>query len=289
MIVEKRDTVVVDGMALATELRERLASEVSALIAEGRRAPRLAVVLVGDNPASASYIKGKRRACARIGMDSVEEDLPASATEADVLASIERLNADPGIDGILVQLPLPKQIRTSAITEATSLEKDVDGLHTQNAGRLMAGLPGLRPCTPLGILEVLGRHRVALEGANAVVIGRSILVGKPISLLLLERNATVTMCHSRTRDLAAVCREADVLIAAAGSPLLVKGGWIKPGAAVIDVGVNLIDGRQVGDVDFEAALGVAGLITPSRGGVGPLTITMLLHNTLQAYRQRMPA
>ncbi len=289
MIVEKRDTVVVDGMALATELRERLASEVSALIAEGRRAPRLAVVLVGDNPASASYIKGKRRACARIGMDSVEEDLPASATEADVLASIKRLNADPGIDGILVQLPLPKQIRTSAITEATSLEKDVDGLHTQNAGRLMAGLPGLRPCTPLGILEVLGRHRVALEGANAVVIGRSILVGKPISLLLLERNATVTMCHSRTRDLAAVCREADVLIAAAGSPLLVKGGWIKPGAAVIDVGVNLIDGRQVGDVDFEAALGVAGLITPSRGGVGPLTITMLLHNTLQAYRQRMPA
>jgi len=289
MIVEKRDTVVIDGMALANELRERLASEVSALIAEGHRAPRLAVVLVGDNPASASYIKGKRRACARIGMDSVEEDLPASATEADVLASIERLNADPGIDGILVQLPLPKQIRTSAITEATSLEKDVDGLHTQNAGRLMAGLPGLRPCTPLGILEVLGRHRVALEGANAVVIGRSILVGKPISLLLLERNATVTMCHSRTRDLAAVCREADVLIAAAGSPLLVKGGWIKPGAAVIDVGVNLVDGRQVGDVDFEAALGVAGLITPSRGGVGPLTITMLLHNTLQAYRHRMPA
>lgn len=289
MIVEKRDTVVVDGMALATELRERLASEVSALIAEGRRAPRLAVVLVGDNPASASYIKGKRRACVRIGMDSVEEDLPASATEADVLASIERLNADPGIDGILVQLPLPKQIRTSAITEATSPEKDVDGLHTQNAGRLMAGLPGLRPCTPLGILEVLGRHRVVLEGANAVVIGRSILVGKPISLLLLERHATVTMCHSRTRDLAAVCREADVLIAAAGSPLLVKGGWIKPGAAVIDVGVNLVDGRQLGDVDFEAALGVAGLITPSRGGVGPLTITMLLHNTLQAYRQRMPA
>ena len=289
MIVEKRDTVVVDGMALANELRERLASEVSALIAEGRRAPRLAVVLVGDNPASASYIKGKRRACVRIGMDSVEEDLPASATEADVLASIERLNADPGIDGILVQLPLPKQIRTSAITEATSPEKDVDGLHTQNAGRLMAGLPGLRPCTPLGILEVLGRHRVVLEGANAVVIGRSILVGKPISLLLLERHATVTMCHSRTRDLAAVCREADVLIAAAGSPQLVKGGWIKPGAAVIDVGVNLVDGRQVGDVDFEAALGVAGLITPSRGGVGPLTITMLLHNTLQAYRQRMPA
>jgi methylenetetrahydrofolate dehydrogenase (NADP+)/methenyltetrahydrofolate cyclohydrolase len=156
-------------------------------------------------------------------------------------------------------------------------------------GRLVAGLPGLRPCTPLGILEVLERHRVPLEGANAVVIGRSILVGKPISLLLLERNATVTMCHSRTRDLAAVTREADVLVAAAGSPLLVKGDWIKPGAAVIDLGVNMLDGRQVGDVDFDAALGVAGLLTPSRGGVGPLTITMLLHNTLEAYRHRTGA
>ncbi len=246
-------------------------------------------MLVGDNPASASYIKGKRRACARIGIDSVEEDLPASATEQELLDVIARLNADPSTDGILVQLPLPSQIRASAITEATSPEKDVDGLHTQNVGRLVAGLPGLRPCTPLGILEVLERHRVPLEGANAVVIGRSILVGKPISLLLLERNATVTMCHSRTRDLAAVTREADVLVAAAGSPLLVKGDWIKPGAAVIDLGVNMLDGRQVGDVDFDGALGVAGLLTPSRGGVGPLTITMLLHNTLQAYRQRTGA
>ncbi len=286
MTAEKRATVVVDGMALANELRERLAHEVSALVAAGRRAPCLAVVLVGDNPASASYIKGKRRACARIGMTSLEEDLPASASEADVLAVIARLNADPAVDGILVQLPLPKPIRATAVTEATSPEKDVDGLHTQNAGRLMAGLPGLRPCTPLGILEVLARHRIALEGANAVVIGRSILVGKPISLLLLERNATVTMCHSRTRDLAAICREADVLIAAAGSPLLVKGDWIKPGAAVIDLGVNVVGDRQVGDVDFDGALGVAGLLTPSRGGVGPLTITMLLHNTLEAYRRR---
>lgn len=287
MTAEKRATVVVDGMALANELRERLANEVSALLAAGHRAPCLAVVLVGDNPASASYIKGKRRACARIGITSLEEDLPASASEADVLAVIARLNADPAVDGILVQLPLPKSIRATAVTEATSPEKDVDGLHTQNAGRLMAGLPGLRPCTPLGILEVLARHRIALEGANAVVIGRSILVGKPISLLLLERNATVTMCHSRTRDLAAICREADVLIAAAGSPLLVKGDWIKPGAAVIDLGVNVVGDRQVGDVDFDGALGVAGLLTPSRGGVGPLTITMLLHNTLEAYRRRM--
>jgi len=289
MTVEKRDTVVVDGMALAKDLRERLRDEVEGLVAADRRPPRLAVVLVGDDPGSASYIKGKRRACARIGMDSVEEDLPASASEADVLAVIARLNAAPEVDGILVQLPLPKQIRASAITEATSPEKDVDGLHTQNAGRLLAGLPGLRPCTPLGILEVLDRHRIPLEGANAVVVGRSILVGKPVSLLLLERNATVTMCHSRTRALAAVTREADVLVAAAGSALLVKGDWIKPGAAVIDLGVNLVDGRQVGDVDFDAALGVAGLLTPSRGGVGPLTITMLLRNTLQAYRRRTGA
>ncbi len=286
---EKRDTVVVDGMALANELRERLAREVGALVAAGRRAPQLAVVLVGDNPASASYIKGKRRACARVGIGSVEEDLPASASEADVLAVIDRLNADPDVDGILVQLPLPKPLRASVVTEATSPEKDVDGLHTQNAGRLLAGLPGLRPCTPLGILEVLDRHRIPLEGANAVVVGRSILVGKPIALLLLERNATVTICHSRTRDLAGVCREADVLIAAAGSPLLVKGDWIKPGAAVIDLGVNMVGGVQVGDVDFDAAIGVAGLLTPSRGGVGPLTITMLLHNTLLAYRRRTGA
>ena len=289
MASEPRPTIVVDGLALANELRAELANEIAALVAAGGRAPCLGVVLVGDDPASASYIKGKRRACARIGIDSVEENLPASASEAEALAVVERLNADPDVDGILVQLPLPPQIRAAAITEATSTEKDVDGLHTRNAGRLLAGLPGLRPCTPLGIMEVLDRHRVPLVGANAVVIGRSMLVGKPVALLLLERHATVTMCHSRTRDLAAATREADVLIAAAGSPLLVKGDWIKPGAAVIDLGVNMVDGRQVGDVDFDSALGVAGLLTPSRGGVGPLTITMLLHNTLMAYRQRMGA
>lgn len=289
MSVEKRDTIVVDGMALANDLRERMRRDVAALAAAGRRAPKLAVVLVGDDPASASYIKGKQRACKRIGMESVEETLPASAPERDVLAVVERLNADAGVDGILVQLPLPRQIRAAAVTEATSPEKDVDGLHTQSAGRLLAGLPGLRPCTPLGILAVLDQHQVALEGAHAVVIGRSVLVGKPVSLLLLERHATVTMCHSRSRDLAALTREADVLVAAAGSPLLVKGDWIKPGAAVIDVGVNILGDRQVGDVDFDAALGVAGLVTPSRGGVGPLTITMLLHNTLQAYLLRTGA
>jgi methylenetetrahydrofolate dehydrogenase (NADP+)/methenyltetrahydrofolate cyclohydrolase len=279
-------TVVVDGKQLATTLRSELADEIAAIVASGRRAPCLAVVLVGDNPASMSYIKGKRRACERAGMASREHDLPATATQAEVLALVESLNRDPGVDGILVQLPLPKGLDAAAVIEAIEPAKDVDGLTTHNAGRLLAGLPGLRPCTPLGILAVLDRHGVPLEGRHAVVIGRSILVGKPIALLLLERNATVTMCHSRTRDLAKVVREADVLVAAAGSPLLVKGDWIRPGAAVVDLGVNLVDGVQVGDVDFESALGVAGLLTPSRGGVGPMTITMLLRNTVQAYEAR---
>ncbi len=279
-------TVVVDGKQLATTLRSELAAEIAAIVASGRRPPCLAVVLVGDNPASISYIKGKRRACERAGMASREHDLPATATQAEVLALVDSLNRDPGVDGILVQLPLPKGLDSAAVIEAIDPAKDVDGLTTHNAGRLMAGLPGLRPCTPLGILAVLDRQGVPLEGRHAVVIGRSILVGKPIALLLLERNATVTICHSRTRDLAKVVREADVLVAAAGSPLLVKGDWIRPGAAVVDLGVNLVDGVQVGDVDFEAALGVAGLITPSRGGVGPMTITLLLRNTVEAYKAR---
>lgn len=279
-------TVVVDGKALASTLRQELADEIAALVASGHRPPCLAVVLVGDNPASISYIKGKRRACERAGMTSREHDLPATATQEDVVDLVAALGRDAAVDGILVQLPLPKGIDTAAVIEAIDPGKDVDGLTTQNAGRLLAGLPGLRPCTPLGILAVLDRHGIALEGRNAVVIGRSILVGKPVALLLLERNATVTMCHSRTRDLAAVVREADVLIAAAGSPLLVKGDWIRPGAAVVDLGVNIVDGVQHGDVDFDAALGVAGLLTPSRGGVGPMTITLLLRNTLEAYKAR---
>ncbi|HSJ96210.1 MAG TPA: bifunctional methylenetetrahydrofolate dehydrogenase/methenyltetrahydrofolate cyclohydrolase FolD [Myxococcota bacterium] len=286
-MTQPRSTVVVDGMALARELRAEIAAEVAELVAAGHRPPCLAVVLVGDDPASLSYIKGKRRACARAGIDSREHDLPVDAGEADVLDLVASLNRDPHVDGILVQLPLPKQMRATAVTEALDPDKDVDGLHTRNAGRLVAGLPGLRPCTPLGILEVLDRQRVPLAGARAVVVGRSALVGKPVALLLLERHATVTLCHSRTRDLASVCREADVLVACAGSPLLVKGDWIRPGAAVVDIGVNVAaDGTQVGDVDFDAALGVASMITPSRGGVGPLTITMLLRNTLAAYRAR---
>ncbi len=279
-------TVVVDGLALAQELRERMARDVSALLAAGRRAPCLVVVLVGDDPASASYIKGKRRACERVGMGSLEHKLPADTTEAGLLALIERLNRDDSVDGILVQLPLPKQIRANTVASALDAAKDVDGVGPLNAGRLLLGETGLFPCTPLGILEILDRHQVPLDGAHAVVIGRSMIVGKPISLLLQRRNATVTMCHSRTRDLAALCRSADLVVSAVGVPRLVKADWIRPGAAVIDVGVSEVDGQSVGDVDFEALLGVAGLVTPHRRGVGPMTITMLLHNTLLAYRQR---
>lgn len=282
-------TVVVDGLALAQQMRGEMATQVAQLQAQGRRAPCLAVVLVGDNAASASYIKGKRRACKRVGMESVEHDLPGDAPEALVLELVGKLNADDGIDGILVQLPLPRQVRPNAVAAAIDPDKDVDGVGPLNAGRLLMGEPGLFACTPLGILEILDRHGIALEGAHAVVIGRSMIVGKPVSLLLQRRNATVTMCHSRTRDLPALCRTADVLVAATGIPRMVKADWIRPGAAVIDVGVSEVEGQLVGDVDFEAALGVAGLITPHRRGVGPMTITMLLHNTLLAYRNRTGA
>ena len=282
-------TVVVDGLALAQELRERMAKEVAALLAAGGRAPCLAVVLVGDDPASASYIKGKRRACERVGMGSVEHKLAASASQDELLALIGRLNRDDGVDGILVQLPLPKRISPNAVASALDPAKDVDGVGPLNAGRLLLGEPGLFPCTPLGIVEILDRHGVALDGADAVVIGRSMIVGKPISLLLQRRNATVTMCHSKTRDLAAHCRRADVLVSAVGIPRLVKASWVRPGAAVIDVGVTEVDGEIVGDVDFEAVQGVAGLVTPHRRGVGPMTITMLLRNTLLAHRQRKGA
>ena len=284
-----RDTVVVDGKALSQQIRGELAEEVRKLAEAGRRPPCLAVVLVGDNPASASYIKGKRRACARVGMQSVERDLPASAGEADVLALVDELNRDDSIDGILVQLPLPDGVSATAVARAVDPAKDVDGLHPMNSGRLLQGVPGLYPCTPVGIIEVLDRHEIPIEGAHAVVVGRSEIVGKPVSLLLLHRHATVTICHSRTRDLPGVCREADILVAAVGRARMIQPDWVKPGAAVIDVGVNEVDGKLVGDVDFDGVQGIAGLVTPPRGGVGPMTITMLLRNTLQAYHERSGA
>lgn len=280
------ETVVVDGLALAKELRGEMAEEITRLTQDGRRPPHLAVVLVGDDPASASYIKGKRRACKRVGLDSSEIDLPGTASEADVLEQVRALNADDSVDGILVQLPLPKGVRANAVAEAIDPAKDVDGVGPMNAGRLVLGEPGLFSCTPLGIMEILRRHEIPVEGANAVVLGRSMIVGKPISLLLQHANATVTMCHSRTRDLPGVCRSADILIAAVGSPRMVQPDWIQPGAVVIDVGVTEVDGKLVGDVDFEGAQGIARLITPHRRGVGPMTITMLLHNTLNAWKSR---
>jgi methylenetetrahydrofolate dehydrogenase (NADP+)/methenyltetrahydrofolate cyclohydrolase len=280
------DTIVLDGMALANKLRGDMAEEIEKLVAHGCRPPKLAVVLVGDDPASKSYIKGKQRACSRIGMDAVEHLLPASTTQDALLDLIADLNADDGIDGILVQLPLPESISPALIAEAVDPAKDADALHPMTSGRLLAGTAELISCTPLGIMAALDHHEIPIEGANAVVIGRSNIVGKPISLLLLQRNATVTMCHSRTRDLPGICRKADILVAAVGRPRMVEADWVKPGAAVIDVGVTEVDGKLVGDVDFDAVLGVAGLITPSRRGIGPLTITMLLRNTLKAYRAR---
>lgn len=285
MTSANRTTIIVDGLALARSIRQELTESVSRHVAAGRRPPCLAVV-VGDDPASQSYIKGKRRACTSLGMESVEHDLAHDATEADVLALVDALNRDDGVDGILTQLPLPKGIRPNRVAAAIDPAKDVDGLHPLNAGRLLAGEPCLAACTPLGIMQILADQGVPLEGANAVVIGRSILVGKPVSLMLQHGNATVTMCHSRTRDLAAECRRADILVAAVGVPRLVKGDWVKPGAAVIDVGVSEVDGELVGDVDTDAVLGTAAIVTPHRRGVGPMTITMLLQNTLSAYEER---
>ena len=280
------ETVVFDGLSLANAMRAELAEEISTLTQAGHRAPCLAVVLVGDDPASLSYIKGKQRACKRMGMTAVEHLLPATTTQEELIDMLGRLSGDDEVDGILVQLPLPDVIDPAVVAEAIDPEKDADALHPMTSGRLLAGTYDLASCTPLGILAALDHHEIPLEGANAVVIGRSAIVGKPISLLLQMRNATVTMCHSRTRNLADICRNADVLVVAIGRPRMVKGDWIKPGAAVIDVGVSEVDGELIGDVDFDEAQGIAGLITPSRRGIGPMTITMLLRNTLHAYRAR---
>lgn len=283
------DTVVVDGLGLARKLRGQMADEINALGESGRRAPCLVVVLVGDDPASRSYIKGKQRACKSIGMDSAEHLLPQETTQEELLALIDQLNADDHVDGILVQLPLPSHISPQVIAAAIDPAKDADALHPNTSGRLLAGTADIVSCTPLGVMAVLEEHGVELEGAHAVVIGRSDIVGKPVSLLLQQANATVTMCHSRTKNLPELCRMADVLVAATGRPRMVKANWIKPGAAVIDIGVTEVDGQLVGDVDFEAVQGVAGIITPSRRGIGPMTITMLLRNTLHAYRARTGA
>jgi methylenetetrahydrofolate dehydrogenase (NADP+) / methenyltetrahydrofolate cyclohydrolase len=256
--------------------------EIEAWVADGGRRPGLATVLIGDDPASAVYVAGKQKACVEVGIEGFAHDLPAACTQDDVRALIGELNADERVSGILLQLPTPEHIDGSYLTTLIDAAKDVDGLTPVSAGLLAKGRPGLRPCTPAGVIELLRRHAVALSGAEAVVVGRSDLVGKPVAALLLAENATVTICHSRTRDLAAVCRRADVLIAAVGRPGMVKGDWLKPGATVIDVGINRTDAGLVGDVQFSSAAEVAGLITPVPGGVGPMTVAMLMRNTLEA-------
>ncbi len=277
---------VIDGKAVAAAVRERVKVNVAAYEQEAGRVPGLATVLVGDDPASEVYVGMKRRSCEEVGMRSIHHEPEASIREQELLDLVRELNEDDGVDGILVQLPLPAQIDEDAIVAAIDPLKDVNGLTPISAGMLAHGAPGLTPCTPAGVMELLAHEGVALEGAEAVVVGRSKLVGVPVARLLLAANATVTICHSRTRDLDATCRRADVLIAAVGVPRLLGAEAVKPGAVVIDVGVNRLEEGLVGDVDYEAAAEVAAAITPVPGGVGPMTIAMLLANTLKAARMR---
>jgi methylenetetrahydrofolate dehydrogenase (NADP+)/methenyltetrahydrofolate cyclohydrolase len=280
-------TEIIDGKAFAATLTAQIGGQVTRLRAEHGLQPGLAVVLVGDDPASAVYVRNKGRTTEQAGMASFTHRLPADTSQADLAALVARLNAEQAVHGILVQLPLPKHLDADAIIAGIDPNKDVDGLTVFNAGRLAAGLPGLVPCTPLGCLLLLQDLLGDLTGLHAVVVGRSNLVGKPAAQLLLQQNCTVTIAHSRTRDLPALCRSADILVAAVGRPEMIRGDWIKPGATVIDVGINRVTdaagkSRLVGDVAFAEALGIAGRITPVPGGVGPMTIACLLRNTVTA-------
>ena len=289
---------LLDGKSLAADLRAEIAADVAALKAATGRVPGLAVVLVGDDPASRSYVAGKGKACAAAGIYSRQLDLPATATREEILATVRALNADDAIDGILVQLPLPDSSIEREIIEAIDPAKDVDGFHPTNVGRMVLGLPAFVPCTPNGVLEILRRAGVPLSGAAVTIIGRSQLVGRPLSILMSQKgvDATVTLCHTRTKDLARHTREADVVVVAAGRPGTLRADMVRPGVVVIDVGVNRVPDaskaaghRLVGDVDFEAVAAKAAAITPVPGGVGPLTITMLLRNTVEAARRRRGA
>jgi methylenetetrahydrofolate dehydrogenase (NADP+)/methenyltetrahydrofolate cyclohydrolase len=274
---------VIDGKAVAQAVRAEVAEKVRRLHAEFGRVPGLATVLVGDDSASHTYVRNKHRACAEVGIESFAHHLPADTPEPAVIALVRELNGLDDVHGILVQLPLPRHIDSQAVIETIDPAKDADGLHPANQARLFQGQPGVRPCTPLGVLRLLDSVGVELEGKRAVVVGRSILVGKPVAILLLERHATVTICHSRTADLAAEIGRAEVLVAAMGQAQLIRGEWIAPGSVVIDVGTNRnAEGRLVGDVDFAGAVERAACITPVPGGVGPMTIAMLLSNTVAA-------
>ena len=288
---------IIDGTAIAATIRAEIKAEVDAMRAQYDTVPGLATVLVGERKDSQSYVRMKKKACAEVGITSFGHDLPADISQAELLTVVQELNANPAVNGILVQLPLPDHIDDETILGAISLEKDVDGFHPLNIGRLSMKRrePLFVPCTPKGCIELLDRSGVQIEGKHAVVLGRSNIVGLPVAMLLLHRNATLTICHSRTKDLPAVVREADILIAAVGRAEMVKGDWLKPGVVVIDVGVNAVDDatkkkgyRLVGDVDFAQAQEVAGAITPVPGGVGPMTIAMLLKNTVEGYLRRHP-
>jgi methylenetetrahydrofolate dehydrogenase (NADP+)/methenyltetrahydrofolate cyclohydrolase len=278
---------IIDGRAVAARLRRQVAEQAAEFARESGRPPGLATIMIGEDPASAVYVAGKHRASEEAGIASFDHRLPADASRGAVVALIEKLNADPAVSGMIVQLPVPAGLDGVELTGLVDADKDVDGLTPLSAGRLALGLPGLRPCTPTGCMDLLAEAGAALEGAEAVVIGRSNLFGKPMAQMLLAANATVTVCHSRTRDLPEVCRRADVLIAAVGRPEMVKADWVKPGATVIDVGMNRLTTSPpalVGDVAYDQVAEVAGAITPVPGGVGPMTIAELLSNTVQAAR-----
>lgn len=282
---------VIDGKAVADQIRAEVAGEVAKRVAAGKPRPGLATVLVGDNPASQSYVKSKQKACAEVGIESFGHELPATVSQKELETLVEALSADPKVNGILVQLPLPAGLDEESVLNKVALNKDVDGFHPVNIGRLAqkGREPMFVPCTPSGVMYLLERELPSLEGVNAVVLGRSNIVGMPVALLLVRANATVTICHSRTKNLAEVVREADVLVAAVGRAEMVRGSWVKPGVVVIDVGINRVEDasrprgyRLVGDVAYDEAAQVAGAITPVPGGIGPMTIAMLLKNTLHA-------
>lgn len=276
--------ILIDGKALSLSLKEEMKGRIAELGTRFGRVPCLAVIIVGDNPASRSYVRGKIKAAEFVGMDSRLIELPEDISEAALIARIEELNADDAVDGLLVQLPLPKHICEDKVIDAIDISKDVDGFHPQNVANLWLGRPCTVPCTPKGIIKMIESTGVEISGKKAVVVGRSNIVGKPVAKLLLDRNATVTIAHSRTKDLASVCREADILVAAVGRAKMIGAEYIKPGAVVIDVGINrTAEGKLVGDVDFEAASAVAGHLTPVPGGVGPMTITMLMENTIECF------
>ena len=276
---------LIDGRAVAKALKEEIAQRTQAMIAQGVT-PHLAVVLVGEDPASQVYVRNKENGCIKAGIRSTVIRLEEDCTQQELEETVKRLNADASVDGILVQLPLPKHLNEASVLRLIDPDKDVDGFHAMNSGRLMNGQPGFVPCTPLGVMKLLEAYGIDPAGKHAVVIGRSNIVGKPMAMLLLRANATVTICHSRTQNLADITRQADILVAAVGRANFVTADMVKPGAAVIDVGINRVDGRLVGDVDFDAVSGVAGYITPVPGGVGQMTIAMLLANTLDAAAKR---